>query len=442
MLGYAGHLADVEVHVWGKNAVEASYFSQCTKSRFQLSTNTSVVLIELESAYQVGGDRALASLHALLARVRHGAPHAAIGFIAWPSQGSYAAVEASLQNGTGMRGERFDLMLSRTLLHGAERISSHPPQAFYGDSVHPNLAGHMLLGAAAAYMISKGILDTPCHSVGRADDSSVRPQTEAELLAHNAMTERTVPSFFVQEQKQIEEAVEMCIGSADQLPLLPPVDGWTLKDEGGLKGVRKLGFVSTQVGATMTIGPLLSDIKCGMFDVSLGYLQSWRPEMGAFRITCVGCSCTSIPGSWSAGAFPYPVVQTWSYATSKHVTAKVMQKDLAPLANASLTVSTRFALLKREPECFLNITHVPKYHAAKDMPSRVRIDTLGIELASCLMNCHFSKYPYTKHFAIKGRMCATGQDLGKRGHVSPACFKNGTQTCRVAMEKEANEGRH
>ena len=108
------------------------------------------------------------------------------------------------------------------------------------------------------------------------------------------------------------------------------------------------------------------------------------------------------------------------------------------LANASLTVSTRFALFKRESECFLNVTHVPRLHA-RNSTSRVRIDSLGIELASCIMNCHLSKYPSSKKFATKGRMCAVGQDEGKPGYIAPACFSNGTGTCRIALAKEANE---
>ena len=123
----------------------------------------------------------------------------------------------------------------------------------------------------------------------------------------------------------------------------------------------------------------------------------------------------------------------------KRISAQTMEKDLAPLANASLTVSTRFILHKGESECLLNLTHVPRINA-RNATSRVRIDTLGIELASCLMNCHLSKYPWTRKFATKGRMCATGQDKGKPGYIAPACFTNGTGLCRNALLKEANEG--
>ena len=52
------------------------------------------------------------------------------------------------------------------------------------------------------------------------------------------------------------------------------------------KGVKKLGYLSTQVGTTITLGPLLPQIRCGLYDASLGYLQSWRPEMGALHGTC------------------------------------------------------------------------------------------------------------------------------------------------------------
>ena len=436
MLSRAGHPAKVEVHVYGKNAVESTFFSQCTKTRFQLSANTSVVLVELEAAYQAGGAHAMQSLRTLLSRVRRGAPHAALGFIAWPSQhGSPATLEAALKNASGMHGELYDVALATPLLQAA----SSPGKAYYGDAVHPNLAGHTLLGTAAAYMVSKGILDTRCDAVGHGYTQH-RAGARAAEISMSAAANGTADEHPRTSPPSPDAAVELCMGSADELPVVQPVNGWVLHDEGLKKGVRKLGYVSNHVGAKLTIGPLLPDIRCGLFDVSLGYLQSWRPEMGALHISCSGCKCTGIPGEWSKGAFPYPTVQTWSYASapklSQQVGSKLFQRDFAPTANASLTVSTRFALFKGEAPCYLNVTHEKALRAPANKTSRVRVDSIGIELASCMMSCHFSKYPWSKKIAQQGRMCATGQDNGVPGYVSPACFNNGTQMCRLAMEKD------
>ena len=437
MLGHAGHPANVQVHVYGKNAVESTFFSQCTKTRFQLSANTSVVLVELEAAYQAGGAHAIQSLRTLLSRVRRGAPHAALGFIAWPSMyGSAAALENALKNASGMHGELYDVALATPLL----QASTSGAKYYYSDAVHPNLAGHTLLGTAAAYMISKGILDMRCDAAGH---SSTQHRAHAHAAAEMSTSAAVANSTADQHpgSSALNNAFyEQCMGSADELPVVQPLDGWVLHDEGLKKGVRKLGYVSNRVGAKLSIGPLLPDIRCGFFDVSLGYLQSWRPEMGSLRISCSGCKCAGIPGEWSKGAFPYPTVQTWSYATAPTVVSernKQFQKDFAPTANASLTVSTRFAIFKKEGPCYVNVTHEKGRRAPPaNRTSRVRVDSIGIELASCMMSCHFSKYPWSKNIATQGRMCATGQDQGLAGYVSPACFNNGTQTCRLAMVKD------
>merc|ERR1711871_1049052 len=121
-------------------------------------------------------------------------------------------------------------------------------------------------------------------------------------------------------------------------------------------------------------------------------MGSWRPEMGALHVACVGCRCAESPGSWAAAAYPFPTMQTWSYGLRL---GKAEQKKNLGSANASLTVSTRFALLKGESDCFLNVTHVPGLHQARaatsakkavsEIKSRVRIDSLGLEVQSCIM---------------------------------------------------------
>ena len=66
-----------------------------------------------------------------------------------------------------------------------------------------------------------------------------------------------------------------------------------LVDEGGAKGVRKLGLLSRVPGQTLLLGPLLPERpRCAAVCVSVGYLHSWRTEQGALRLECdIGCSC-------------------------------------------------------------------------------------------------------------------------------------------------------
>ena len=100
-------------------------------------------------------------------------------------------------------------------------------------------------------------------------------------------------------------------------------------------------------------------------------------------------------------------------------------------------MSTRFVLLKGEEECFVNVTHESPPHHTPGAPSRVRVDSIGLEVASCVMACHVSHYPGdTKRLADRGRSCAAGADRGERGYASPACFANGTTACKAALAKD------
>ena len=428
MLRHAGRgEMKLDVRTWGKNAVDSSYFMQCTRSRFQLSSNTSVVLIELESAYQAGSIEAIHMLKVLLARIHRAAPHAAIGFVAWPSMlFNPRAIEERLLNMSAL-----DVTLVTPLMSVAAQRANLTRDRFYAENVHPGPTGHALLGHAAAYMIAKGILgahNKTCdnHAAASSHLRKHSPTTTSSPLA-------------------VDEA-ELCIGSADQLPVVKPLDGWALRDEGGKKGVQKLGYVSTTVGTTLTLGPLLPNIKCGLYDASFGFLQSWRPEMGALHLKCVGCQCGMIPGAWASAAYPFPNVQAWSYG-QRISSKKEFTKAYAATANASLTVSTRFMLLKQESDCFLNVTHIPgasrgfsatglRDNNANRTRSRVRVDSIGFETASCTLFCHVSHFPSTKALSTRGRACAAGMERGERGFVAPPCFTNGTTRCANAMEKD------
>ena len=73
--------------------------------------------------------------------------------------------------------------------------------------------------------------------------------------------------------------------------------------------------------------------------------------------------------------------------------------------------------------------------------SKVRVDTIGLEVASCLTACHLSHYPWTKKLSVKGRECADGAEVGRTGYVAPSCFMNGTRLCAQALAKETKKVR-
>ena len=90
------------------------------------------------------------------------------------------------------------------------------------------------------------------------------------------------------------------------------------------------------------LGPILPEARCGLFDVSLGYLISWRREQGALHVSCTGgCACMPMyQYRWqkSRDHEPFPLLHTWTYARGTSV-------DPA-LANASTTAYARFLLVK------------------------------------------------------------------------------------------------
>ena len=68
--------------------------------------------------------------------------------------------------------------------------------------------------------------------------------------------------------KAADSHSEACYMSARDIPVpLPVAPGITLRDEGGDKGVEKLGYVSEVEGSTLTIGPLAVGMRSNMQNV-------------------------------------------------------------------------------------------------------------------------------------------------------------------------------
>lgn len=232
--------------------------------------------------------------------------------------------------------------------------------------------------------------------------------------------------------------------------------GWRLVDEGGAKGVRKMGLLSERVGSAIRLGPLLPHVRCGMLTAQLGFLQSWRATQGAFHIQCTGCRCHAIPGFWSAPINPFPIVQTSTrrqgranngqptpgagcnqYAGPSPPTAHGAKsgnsaRDASAvrceLQNASVTAATRFwVVLEEGRSCSLLLHHITYPHGPSLSHSRVRIDSLSLSTTSCVSVCPFVGTGYYNHMRSIGVIdalarCSRAKDLSRGGtYLVPRC---------------------
>ena len=346
-------------------------------------------------------------LQQLVRALRAGAPNAVIGFVLWPSQRQLAHDRAAEQMVRRMAAlEGFDAISASTLLDEAAR-NGEPSSSFYADPVHPNIDGHaMLAGLACAWLLGNLVpAASRCASDGAA------------LAAPAAKPPPSSPPTY-----------EQCYSRADAMPVLQSqAAGWRLLDEGGAKGVVKMGYVSTRVGEVLQLGPILPEARCGLFDVSLGYLLSWRRAQGALHVSCTGgCSCMPMyQYRWQKQRDhePFPLLQTWTYARGTNV-------DPA-LANASTTAYGRFLLVKTMDEassssCTIRVEHMrSEPSAGAEAPSRVRVDGLSLKLSSCATHCiamrHASGSVNRTRLDALRMQCASGKKEGRAGFLAPAC---------------------
>ncbi|KAL1525279.1 hypothetical protein AB1Y20_020142 [Prymnesium parvum] len=165
---------------------------------------------------------------------------------------------------------------------------------------------------------------------------------------------------------------ETCYDSAELLPVKKPVLGFALADEGGDKGVRKMGYISRQVGDELVLGPIpyVSQRKCTMASVSVGYLlSSTNQNHGAFHISCKGCKCSPIHNPFQKELYPFPMVQT---------DARMVRNPAFHENNISITANTEFwAIMTPSSPCVVILTHAHTKNVIKNS-SRVRIDSFSV----------------------------------------------------------------
>ena len=346
---------DADVLVYGKNAVLLDYWSTCVR-RFGLSANTSAILLENEGGLDLTGKRSMkgaiagvaSALDLLLRELRRAAPNALFVFVGWPNLARSGAdrrdatdvkvvtanrwrytVEAEDTFTQALRelNSEAELLFASRVLRAAVNASNTSASLLDGH-VHPGPSGHATMGELVARLLVARLHAAQC---SRGPGAGCRAKVAAAAAA-------------------APEAEEECYLTADKLPLAAALEaGVSLRDEGGEKGVRKLGLVSTREGARLSLGPVLAGVRCGVFMTSLGYLQSWRPNQGEFYVQCVGgCACQRLPGAVSTD-FPH-------VGTGYRITRDGYRRDIHEMAGMSVTAFTRFLLYKRnETACMLNV---------------------------------------------------------------------------------------
>lgn len=352
-LSRRGQLVDTDI--WFKNAVSPDFFAHCT--RHYIPEDADIVILEI--ATNLWG-----SPSDLIRRIRSLAPRADLVIALWPTQDRAAAHQAlvllnSLAVAHGVEVLRVDRMLEDMPLPSF-RYYNHAGK----DKVHPNALGHALLANATAHYVAERL--------------------EAARLPNCRLRNFTAGGAAAQD-KVHKVAWERCFPDATMLPVVNS-SSWELRDEGGSKGVKKLGYVSEQLNAEMCIGPLPGPglgRNCEHIRVQLGYhVRQSTPMLsqGALKLRCTGCDCSQVPMDWSSRTMPFPLVQTDA--------ALATERELR--RNISVTAITSFdATFRAGERCWLWVRHVAADGAGNastqsGIGSRVRVDYVSVEEVSLL----------------------------------------------------------
>ena len=381
---------NIEVQVWGKNAIRASYFTQCTSEK--LPENTNVVLLELQPNLWVHGQLRCSYcaqyLEEVIDHVRRAAPRAAIALIGWPIQ--------------DLRPERIESVIRQVAVGRgidawfASPWTHHPALAGFlssrnismgdglpglrADPVHPNMLGHALLANGASRLIMERLRERPrCEGVASPHPSQPNVQEWCYLSA-DQIPLRSTSSAKVGKSPTNAPGLADGRGNANGGRL-----GWSLVDEGGSKGVKKLGFLSTlEYGSPLILGPLP---RCSELFLSLGVLQSWRTDFGALSVGCTGpCICAPLPCAFTDRCASKSIIVQTSSARRRYGSGRV------ELENATITVTHSLKVLTpnymnlslSNSSCYLKVAHVATHilPAPPSKHTRVRVDSLALQALS------------------------------------------------------------
>ena len=401
---WLGHwnLGASRLQIHARNGVAPNFFTQCAERYF--GGRPDIVVLEFQSILQVAslpeGGAALPELEPLLIQIRRDAPDACVLFVGWPNHfGNTSNFERTLVR-FAIRHEMDVVLASRMMPHhaGGRRQWAYSEQPT--DITHPSAAGAELLAEGVAYFLATRLGEAAC-------------AVSAALASVPGDVESRVPPL-----RPPQRGVEWCADRANQLPIGPlnpsvaRKGNFSLVDEGGAKGVQKLGYLSTTVGSQLRLGPLLPELTCVLAEARLGYLASWRPEQGTFDLKCEGCACSRSPG------FEAKRLSTFPHINSQEAAAVTVTREID------------FLVLKEHPHpCFVAITHTEAGDASNST-TRVRIDSLSIRVLSCRDTClalgvgvmSRATTRLLSQFGATARLCAVGAALGRVGHAGPACL--------------------
>jgi hypothetical protein len=314
-------------------------------------------------------------------------------------------------------------LANRDLSRRPDPIREVAPAFLYAqrglDNVHPTPEGHVLIGRAVAQYVANRLalggglaadelqLTSAPPPAGRGRDLrhinrstaaapslhgySPDPANTHELTRHTTPRAELAPSLSAAATSNAPSAAtsaatsdatsvafwETCYG-AGALPVHAGTPPWTLTDEGGDKGVRKLGLVSRHLGDALVLGPIGNELqqawlrralaspttlaaapKPPVIFIELAYLLAQREAFGALELSCVGCRCKRLYGTFASRLTPFPALDT-----NANISPNEHYRDRA--FNATITATTVFgAALDLPPRnstrapwpCLLRIVH-------------------------------------------------------------------------------------
>ena len=125
----------------------------------------------------------------------------------------------------------------------------------------------------------------------------------------------------------------------------------------------KQSLTSREPNQTLSLGPLplpFHGTSCSLSVAHLGYvLSSYSMNStsdsttnGDLELSCVGCNCSTVAGSFSSEHRPFPIVPT-------RMDARATNGTFFASLNASVRASTSFWVQQRaEAPCYLHVRHL------------------------------------------------------------------------------------
>ena len=438
----------MRTNVYAKNAVSLNFFCYCTAE--YVPADADVVLLEVQMnlfEYPQNNDAMTRGLAAVVRAVQRVAPSAVPVFVNWQKPDWLARWRGSPQEGAT---RAVALALGADILDPWPVLRTNVTGWFAHQhngrlDHHPNLAGHQLLGLLAAWYVERRLSAATQLWAAAPSSSAMAAEAPWQRIdgdggGGGGARARTGKLNRTRLSGGAEVPIEVCYQRADKLPLSAVSRGWRLLDEGGNKGVQKLGYVSEAVGDRLDLSPVLpartasdgganAGARAGAsatastgtavvgalrqylggasygvggggsgsggerrssqcmteFKARLGFFISSRPGQGALRLSCPGCgSCVPIKSPFMRKAFPFPLVQT-------DVTLNLAETGGPPepslfRSNVSVTGTTLFTIRNTPaqlPGCRLRVVHAPS-KASRAATSRVRVDSLVLYAISNL----------------------------------------------------------